>query len=94
MGRRKIGQRVGAILGVKNGVVRYFGYGVYVGDEVPPKEAGGFNFGIPNPRLDLDNGETVFGCECWWGSEESVRAKLEECDSIEQISVADARKEP
>lgn len=23
-----------------------------------------------NPRLDLDNGSTVWGCECWWMPEE------------------------
>lgn len=23
-----------------------------------------------NPRIALDNGETVWGCECWWGAED------------------------
>lgn len=32
------GQRVGAILSANNGVVKLLGFGVYVGDEVPPNE--------------------------------------------------------
>jgi hypothetical protein len=28
-----------------------------------------------NPRIDLDGGEHVWGCECWWGSEEDIRKK-------------------
>jgi hypothetical protein len=27
-----------------------------------------------NPRLDLDGGGTVWGCECWWMSEEEFQA--------------------
>lgn len=93
MGRREKGQRVGAILGSKDGVVRFFGYGVYVGDEVPPEEAGGFNFGQPNPRIDLDSGETVYGCECWWGAEESIKEKISAYEKVEIITVSDARSE-
>jgi hypothetical protein len=74
--KRTIGGRVGAICGNKDGVIEVFGYGVYEGDHVPPEEAGGFNLGIPNPRIKLDNGDTVYGCECWWGPEEEIKKKL------------------
>lgn len=29
-----------------------------------------------NPRITLDSGDVVWGCQCWWGPEESVRAKI------------------
>jgi len=24
---------------------------------------------LPNPRIRLDSGKIVWGCECWWGDE-------------------------
>lgn len=60
------------------GTLYLFGYGVYEGDFVP-KEAVGWmaeanqEVGAVNPRLRLDNGKVVYGCECWWGSEEKVK---------------------
>ena len=71
-----VGDRVGAVCSANDTEVRFFGYGTYAGDEIPPKEAGGFNLGIPNPKIELDNGKAVFGCECWWGSEEKVIAMI------------------
>lgn len=77
MARAKIGDRVIAICGSKNGVVESFGEGVYAGDFPLPKEAGGFNFGQDNPRIDLDNGKVVWGCESWWGPVEAVKKRCE-----------------
>ena len=71
----KIGSRVIALLGVEKGVVLSFGKGVYAGDFPLPPEAGGFNLGQINPRIDLDGGKVVWGCECWWGPEDKVREK-------------------
>jgi len=71
-----IGSRVIALLEAKDGVVRSFGEGVYAGDFPLPPEAGGFNFGQANPRIDLDNGKTVWGCESWWGPADKVRARF------------------
>lgn len=75
---RQVGERIGAILGSKDKVVQLLGYGVYEGDHVPPENVGGFNVGLPNPRLKLDSGKTVWGCECWWGSEASVRKRVDQ----------------
>ena len=72
----EIGSRVIALLEANGGVVRSFGEGVYAGDFPLPPEAGGFNFGQENPRIDLDNGKTVWGCESWWGSADSLRARF------------------
>ena len=31
---------------------------------------------LPNPCIKLDNGHTVWGCECWWGSEQAILKRL------------------
>ena len=33
-----------------------------------------------NPRIDLDNGKTTWGMECWWGDEATTKAKFPEGD--------------
>ncbi len=65
------GDRVGALLAVENGKAYLFGYGVYEGDEIPPLEINPWlNSGNPNPKIKLDSGKIVWGCECWWGPED------------------------
>jgi hypothetical protein len=74
----EVGARIGAIASSNKDEVRLFGYGVYEGDEVPPQDVVG-PFGImsrPNPKLKLDNGDVVWGCECWWGPEDKVKASI------------------
>lgn len=70
-------RRVFAVRSVdqKKNTVYLFGFGKYVGDEVPDQEAGGLAGPIrhrqaANPKIVLDNGIVVWGCECWWGPEE------------------------
>ena len=72
------GSRVGAIKSATDTAVKFYGYGVYEGDEVPPIEVGGVlsEVGIPNPKITLDNGGVVWGCQCWWGSEEKVKKMI------------------
>lgn len=84
---REVGTRVGAI---RNGSdeekkVYFFGYGVYEGDfkiEKGSEAPAGWisemllEAGLSNPRIRLDNGEVVWGCECWWGPEEAVQERL------------------
>lgn len=90
---RQAGQRVGAMLGASNGVVKLLGFGVYEGDEVPPEETNSLAaaLGIPNPKIKLDNGEVVWGCQCWWGAEEEIKAQLEKYKekgyTIQEISM-------
>ena len=99
-GKRKrpaVGDRVGAILCTVKEEAKFLGYGVYVGDFVPQEAKGWFAQGIKaagqvNPRLDLDNGQRVYGCECWWGSEEEIRELLTGCQvtmvDIDQVRAA------
>lgn len=87
----EIGERVGAISHATEDTVYLLGFGVYEGDHVPPPEAGGFNLGIANPRIKLDNGKTVYGCECWWGSEERIKSTFG-TRKIVEVDIDDARK--
>lgn len=59
---REVGQRVGAIRNA-----------VYEGDHIPPEEIG---LGFLNPRIKLDNGGTIYGCQCWWASEEHIKREI------------------
>lgn len=73
--RYAIGDRVGAIMSGNDSVVRLFGYGTYEGTQVPtrgyPKE-----LGMENPTIKLDDGQVVYGFECWWASEEKVKKMI------------------
>ena len=31
---------------------------------------------ITNPQLRLDDGQLVWGCECWWGPEAQIRQQV------------------
>ena len=78
----EIGDRVGAILEADRKSIKFFGYGTYVGEEVPEEAVGHLANQLrlrkePNPKIELDNGGVVYGCECWWDAEEEVRKRLE-----------------
>lgn len=75
------GDRIGAILGKKDGVIELLGYGTFTGHAVPVEAVGAFaemlkEWERKNPRLQLDNGKIVYGCECWWGSEAAIMSEL------------------
>lgn len=68
----EIGSRVGAIRDANKDVVNFFGYGVYDGSVEHP------DMGFPNPRITLDDGDVVWGCECWWGPEDKIKDTIGE----------------
>ncbi len=100
----KAGDRVGAIFGSKEKEVEFFGFGVYEGD-FPPNGAVGAVAetlsavapGRPNPRIKLDSGKIVWGCECWWGTEERIRLRIERWKkigfTITEKDIEEVRKE-
>jgi hypothetical protein len=88
----QIGDRVGAILSATKDRIELLGYGVYMGDEIPPESAGGFNLGFPNPKIQLDSGDIVWGCECWWGPQETIEARVAMYSEVVTVSIHDARK--
>jgi hypothetical protein len=69
------GDRVVAIQGVSGKSVRIYGLGTFEGEHPIADEATGFfaeaarAAGLTNPRIKLDSGKTVWGCECWWAPE-------------------------
>lgn len=71
----KIGDRIGAVLSADESTVKLLGYGTYVGDEVPPTGLA-HDMNLPSPNLQLENGRTVWGFQCWWGSEEAVKKMI------------------
>jgi hypothetical protein len=77
----KVGERVGVISHNDDTTMYVFGFGVYEGDFVP-ENAGGMGktlqqVGATNPKITLDSGKIVWGCECWWGPEVIVKERLE-----------------
>ena len=78
----KIGDRVGAIRSADENTVYVYGYGTYQGEEVPPEGTiGAFGVdlgkvGLKNPKILLDNGTVVWGCQCWWGPEERIKKEI------------------
>jgi len=65
-----IGDKVGAIQSADKETVRFYGYGTYKGEQDHPE------YGFPNPKIELDNGKVVWGCECWWASENKVKEMI------------------
>ncbi len=94
----KKGDRVGAILSIRDGEVEFLGFGVYEGDFVPTEAAGWLADGlraqeIVNPRIKLDNGKVVYGCECWWGDEAHTKDYLSKFDKVNKIDIDAVRRE-
>lgn len=83
----KIGTRVVAIESFKNGVLKLFGEGIYVGNKIPDTPP--FNeIKLRNPCIKLDSGKYVWGMECWWGEKEKFYEKYGE-HIKETIDVSD-----
>ena len=66
----KVGDRVTAVMAANKDTktMRVFGSGVYDGDFLHNV----WGAEVLNPRITLDNGKTVWGCECWWGAEDKL----------------------
>lgn len=89
---KKTGGRVFAMSHVEGDVAYIYGFGVYVGDEIPPEGISlmGIDLhtlGHRNPKIRLDNGQIVWGCESWWGAED----KFPHYKQIERVDIHEAR---
>lgn len=73
-----IGDRVAAVCIDDQGCKIYlYGAGIYVGDEIPtdsPNPVAQFcvRSRFTNPKIQLDDGKIIYGCECCWDSELNV----------------------
>lgn len=90
------GTRVGAFLSMKGGVVEFLGWGRYLGEEIPNGAAGllselAVELGMQSPKIQLDDGEVVWGCECWWGPEGRVQSLLDEADEVLLVDIRAVR---
>jgi hypothetical protein len=91
----KVGERVGCFLSIVGDTALFLGFGVYVGDEVPPndgrKSLTEFLAGErrSNPKIVLDSGDIVWGCECWWGPEDEVKDQLTKL-KVKNVSIVEA----
>ena len=70
----EIGERVSTIRNADVDTVYTFGLGVYEGDFIPDPSLRGIagllgEMKKSNPRIKLDSGEVVYGCECYWAPE-------------------------
>ena len=99
----KIGDRVGAICSAKDDTIELFGYGVYAGEGIPGSDVTflGESYedvmnkrGITgtNPLIKLDDGDIVWGCECWWASEERIRKEVAKYKKAVIISIHEYRE--
>jgi len=94
----KAGKRVYAIRDAEVGKVFLYGFGVYEGEEIPDKEAQGLAAALreannTNPKIRLDNGKIVWGCECWWGAEDQFKLKFGESKIVEVDITAERMKQ-
>ena len=82
-----VGSRVGAVRNVDDETIYLYGFGVYegdfpIGEDDSPQPKGSAaelleNKDQTNPRIRLDNGQVVWGCECWMGTEEVIKRNME-----------------
>jgi len=94
----KVNSRVGVILSADKKEVQFLGYGVYVGNEVPDETAIGMlpemlrQENSPNPKIVLDNGDVVYGCECYWSAEDDIKQFIaKEKRQIVEVRMSDIR---
>ena len=92
----KVGNKVGAMFVAKGGTVEFLGYGIYEGDFIPEEAAGWMAEGlrnnkVTNPRIRLDNGKIVYGCECWWGDADRIKKELEKYETVVDVDIDEIR---
>lgn len=77
--------RVLAISQAKDGVVHSYGEGTMTEGQHPIVGK--------NPRIVLDNGGVVWGCQCWWGAPEKVRERFSPAKGWRWEEIAAPRQE-
>lgn len=84
------------VVAIRDGVgttINIFGFGTYVGDEVPPPGTPGpfgdhSKLGINNPKIELDTGGVVWGCQCWWfpcQDEAGLRRRFPDAEDVARV---------
>lgn len=100
------GTRVWAVLGKEGDMLYTFGEGVYVGNEIPEQKdideygtkrswlAMLKEINRANPKILLNTGKNVYGCECWWtSSEQRIKDMYEQFpNKVKEIDVSEYRQ--
>lgn len=94
-----IGERVGLISHDDGHTIYIFGYGTYIGTKVPDVEVPGnladvarkLSHDVPFFKLDGSD-DIIYGCECWWKSEDDVKEICDGFDNVESISIHSVRE--
>ena len=95
----RIGDRVGAILSKEDGVVNFIGFGKYAGPHLIDESIPGYvaevfrEAGVRNPKITLDDGNVVYGMECWWSTENEVQKMLDAASKVVIVNIAEQMRD-
>ena len=93
--KHEVGMRVGVLREANETTVYLYGYGTYEGEKIPdgtgPVAEALRLADCPVTVLRLDSGEAVYGFECWWADEETVRRVIGDREVV-QVSVKEDRE--
>lgn len=90
------GDRVGAVRSFDHGTLKVFGFGEYVGEEIPPSNSIGYSRLMRSAqqkdrKVLLDDGHVIYGSECWLFDEVEVRKSLVKYEHIEYVDIDELR---
>ena len=99
----EVGTRVVAISHTEKNTIYIFGYGTYMGYKKPKdfeqdhQPTGVLGYWLieedrENPCIQLDNGQYIWGCECWWGPVEKAEETIKDY-KVEELDIQEKRKE-
>ena len=90
------GKRVGAIKGFEKDTLEVFGFGEYIGDEIPPSYSIGYSRIMSSGnqkdrKILLDDGNIIYGSECWIFDESIARKSMKSYEHIEYVDISECR---
>jgi len=96
IGKKEV-KRVGAFLLKNYDTILFLGYGELVGEEIPVEAVGWIadclkKERVKNPKIVLDDGNVVYGCECWWVAEEKMKHVIRGAPKVEKVNINNIRK--
>ncbi len=90
------GPEVAVVVSLDDDTLYFLGYGRVGPAQVPPEGLGMLTDALHaanerTPTITMDTGETVYGCECWYGDAAEFDATANESD-LESVTVAEMRE--
>ena len=90
------GDRVGAVKSFDHGTLKVFGFGEYIGEEIPPSDSLGYSKIMSSGqqkdrKILLDDGHIIYGSECWIFDELDVRKSLNKYEHVEYVDIEECR---